>query len=161
MKGIHPDTCIHHIYMDRNMSPVRKPQRRMNPALKDIVKEELQKLLTTHFIYPISNSKWMSPLVVTPNKATAKLCICVYFRELNKATLKDYFPLPFIDQVLDTVSGKQYFSFLDGYSGYNQILIAPEDQEKTTFTCPWGTYTYRVFPFGLCNAPATFQRSVL
>ena len=63
--------------------------------------------------------------------------------------------------MLDTLSDKQYFTFLDGYSGYNHILIAPEDQDKTTFTCPWGTYSYRVFPFGLCNAPATFQRAVL
>ena len=133
----------------------------MKHALKDIVKEELQKLLTTGFIYPISNIKWVSPLVVVPNKVTRKWCICVDFREINKATLKDYFPLPFIDQVLDTLSGKQYFSFLDRYSGYNQILIAPEDQDKTTFTCPWGTYAYRVFPFGLCNAPTTFQRAVL
>ena len=75
--------------------------------------------------------------------------------------LKDYFPFLFIDQVLDTLSGKQYFSFLDGYSGYNQILIAPEDHDKTSFTCPWGTYAYRVLAFGLCNALATFQRAVL
>ena len=83
------------------------------------------------------------------------------FKELNRATLRDYFPLPFIDQVLDSPSGKQYFSFLDGYSGYNQIQIALEDQEKTTSTCPWGTFTYRVLPFGLCNSLATFQRAVL
>ena len=108
----------------------------MNPALKDIVKEELQKLLTVGFIYPISNSKWVSPLVVVPKKVTGKWRICVDFRELKKATLKYYFPLTFIDQVLDTLSGKHYFSFLDGYSGYNQILIAPEYQDKTTFTCP-------------------------
>ena len=133
----------------------------MNPALKEVVKEELQKLLTTGFIYPISDSKWVSPLVVVPNKVTGKWCICGYFRELNKSTLKDYFPLPFIDQVLYTLSGKQYFSFLDGYSGYNQILIAPEDKDKTNFTCPWGTFSYRVFPFGLCNAPTTFQHAVL
>ena len=145
MKGIHPDSYIHHIYMDPSMSLVRKPQRRMNHALKDIVKEELQKLLTAGFIYPISDSKWVSPLVVVPKKVTGKWRICVDFRELNKATLKDYFPLPFIDEVLDTLSGKQYFSFLDGYSGYNHILIALEDQDKTTFTCPWGTYAYRFF----------------
>ena len=112
----------------------------MNPSLKDIVKEEIQKLLNVRFIYPISDSKWVSMLVVVPKKVTRKWRICVDIRELNKATLKDYFPLPFIDQVLDTLSGKKYFSFLDGYSGYNQILIAPEDQDKTTFTCPWGTY---------------------
>ena len=101
------------------------------------------------------------PVVVFLKKVIGKWCICVDFRELNKATLKDYFPLRFIDQVLDTLSGKQYFSILDGYSGYKHILITPEDQDKTTFTCPWGTYAYRVFPFGLCNAPATFQLAVL
>ena len=89
-------------------------------------------------------------------EVTGKWHICVYFRELNKATLKDYFPLPFIDQVLDTLSGKQYFSFLEGYSGYKKILIALENQDKTNFTCPWGTYAYINFPFSLCNAPTTF-----
>jgi hypothetical protein len=130
----------------------------MNPTLKDIVKEEIQKLLNVGFIYPISDSKWVSPLVVVPNNVTGKWKICVDFRELNKATLKYYFPLPFIDQVLDTLSGKKCFSFLDGYNGYNQIIIEPEDQDKNTFTCPWGTYSYRVLPFILCNAPTTFQR---
>ena len=99
----------------------------MNPILKDFVKEELQKLLNVGFICPISDSKWVSPLVVVPKKMTGKWRMCVVFRELNKETLKDYFPLPFIDQVLDTLAGKIYFSFLDGYSGYNQIQIAPED----------------------------------
>ena len=74
--------------------------------------------------------------MVVPNKVTGKWRIFVDFQELNMATLKDYFPFPFIDQVLDTLSGKQYVSFLDGYSGYNQILIAPEDQAKNPFTCP-------------------------
>ena len=87
----------------------------MNPTLKEVVKEELQKLLTIDFIYPISDRKWVSPLVVVPKKVTGKWCICVDFRELKKATLKYYFPLPFIDQVLDTLSSKQYFSFLDVY----------------------------------------------
>jgi hypothetical protein len=118
MKGIHPDICIHHIYTQGEVTPVRKPQRRMKPTLKDIVKEEIQKLLNVRFIYPISDSKWVSPLVVVPNKVTQKWRICVDFRELNKDTLKDYFPLPFIDQVLDTLFGKKYFSFLDGYNGY-------------------------------------------
>jgi hypothetical protein len=66
-----------------------------------------------------------------------------------------------IDQVLDNLSGKKFFSYLDGFSGYNQIKIAPKDQDKTTFSSPWGTFSYRVLPFGLCNAPATFQRAVL
>ena len=83
------------------------------------------------------------------------------YGDLNKETLKDYFPFPFIGQEVETLSSKKYFSFLDGFSGYNQIHIAPEDQQKTTFTYPLGMFSYRVLPFGLCNAPATFQREVL
>jgi hypothetical protein len=132
----------------------------MNPTLKDIVKEELQKLLRSNLIYPISDSQWVSPLLIVPKK-NGRWRICVDFLELNKATHTDYFPLPFIDQVLDTLSGKKYFSFLDGFSGYNQIQIALEDQENTIFTYHWGTYAYRVLPFRLCNAPTTFQRVVL
>ena len=82
--------------MDANITPIRQPQRRMNPAFEDIVKEELQKLLNASFIYPISDSKWVSPLVVVPKKVIEKWCIFVDFRELNKATLIDYFPLPLL-----------------------------------------------------------------
>lgn len=96
MKGIHPDTCMYHIYTIDQIIPVRQPQRRMNPSLKDIVKEELQKLLHANFIYPISDRKWVSPLVIVPKK-NGKWRICVYFQELNKDTYKDYFPFPFID----------------------------------------------------------------
>ena len=124
------------------------------------MKAELQTLLDVKFIYPILDSKWVSLLVVVPKK-NGKWRICVDYRELNKATQKDHFPLPFIDQVLDTLVGNKLFSFLDGFSGYNQIQIAPEYQDKTTFTCPWGTFAYRVLPFGLCNTPATFQRAIL
>ncbi|KAL4386616.1 hypothetical protein GQ457_09G016480 [Hibiscus cannabinus] len=84
--------------------------------------------------------------------------VCMDYRKLNKATRKDHFPLPFIDQMLDRLEGKPFYCFLDGYSGYNQIAIAPEDQSKTTFTCPYGTFAFKRMPFGLCNAPATFQR---
>jgi hypothetical protein len=132
----------------------------LNPHLRDIFKEELQKLLDVDFIYPISYSQWVSPLVIIPNK-NGKWKICVDYRELNKSTQKDHFPLPFIDQVLDTLARKNFFSFLDGFSGYNQIHITLEDQDKTTFTCPWGTFAYRVLPFALCNFPTTFERAIL
>ena len=126
MKGVHPSMCTHHIYIKEGCKPVRKPQRRMNPALKDIVKEELQKLIDAGFIYPISDSEWVSPLVLVPKK-NGKWRICVDYRELNKATKKDHFPLPFIDQVLDGLVGKKFFSFLDGFSGYNQIQFCSEE----------------------------------
>ena len=83
--------------------------------------------------------------------------VCIDYRRLNEVTRKDHFPLPFIDQLLERVSGHPFYCFLDGYSGYFQIEIAPEDQEKTTFTCPFGTYAYRRMPFGLCNALPPFR----
>eukprot|EP00253_Pinus_taeda_P005047 PITA_05047 len=160
MKGISPELCTHRIYIKEGSHPLFQPQRRMNPNLREIVKEELQKLLNAGFIYPISDSEWVSPLVIVPKK-NGKWRVCVDYRALNKATQKDHFPLPFIDQVLDSLSGKRFFSFLDGFSGYNQIKIAPQDQDKTTFTSPWETFAYRVLPFGLCNALTTFQRAVI
>ena len=87
--------------------------------------------------------------------------VCIDYRKLNAMTRKDHFPLPFIDQMLERLAGHACYCFLDGYSGYNQIPIAPEDQEKTTFTCPFGTFAYRRMPFGLCNAPGTFQRCMI
>jgi len=96
MKGIDPKTCIHHIYIEENSRPIRQPQRRMNPNLREIVKEELQKLLKVNFIYPISDSRWVSPLVIVPKK-NSKWRVCIDYMELNKANLKDHFPLPFID----------------------------------------------------------------
>ena len=157
---MHPPVCRHQIYIKEGCKPVRQPQRRMKLTLKDIVKEELQKLLDAGFIYPMSDSEWVSPLVLVLKK-NGKWRICVDYRELNKATKKDHFPLPFIDQVLDGLARKKLFSLLDGFNGCNQIQISPEDQDKTNFTYPWRTFSYRSVPFGLCNAPATFQRVVM
>ncbi|CAM8978327.1 unnamed protein product [Rhodiola kirilowii] len=143
----------------------------------EIVRKEIQKLLDADVIYPISDSRWVSPVHVVPKKigitveedAEGKMVttrvkngwrMCIDYRKLNAVTRKGHFPLPFIDQMLDRLAGKPHFCFLDGFSGYNQIPIAPEDQDKTTFTCPFGTFAFRRMSFGLCNAPGTFQRVV-
>ncbi|GKG09926.1 RNA-directed DNA polymerase, partial [Tanacetum coccineum] len=93
-----------------------------------------------------------------PQRTVTGWRICIDYRKLNNATQKDHFPLPFVDQMLEHLVGHEYYCFLDGFSGYFQIPVAPEDQEKTTFTCPYGTFAYKRMPFGLCNAPTTFQR---
>ena len=99
--------------------------------------------------------------ILLPSRTVIGWRICIDYRTLNKATCKNHFPLPFMDQMLDGLAGHEYYRILDGYSGYNQIAVAPEDQEKTTCTCPYGTFAFRRMPFGLCNALGTFQRCMM
>ncbi|GJZ86663.1 reverse transcriptase domain-containing protein [Tanacetum coccineum] len=121
IKGIDPKFCTHKILMEENAKPVVQHQRRVNPKIHEVIKQEVIKLLDAGLIYPISDSPWM----------------------------------------LERLAGNEYYCFLDGFSGYFQIPIDPLDQEKTTFTCPYGTFAYRRMPFGLCNAPGTFQRCMV
>ena len=94
--------------------------------------------------------------VLIPSRTVTRWRICIDYRKLNKATHKDHFPLPFLDQMLDRLARHDYYCFLDGYLGHNPIAIAPEDQDKTTFICPYGTFAFGRMPFGICNAPGTF-----
>jgi hypothetical protein len=178
IKRISPLICTHNIYLEENAKPSREMQRRLNPNMKEVVRNEVIKLLNNEIIYPISDSKWVSPTQVIHKKSGVTVItnekneliptrtitgwrMCIDYRKLNSMTRKDHFPLPFMDQILERVASHEFYCFLDGYSGYNQIEIALEDQEKTTFTCLFGTFAYRRMSFGLCNAPATFQRCML
>ena len=178
LKGISPSIFMHKILLNDDARTSIEHQRRLNPVMKDVVRKEVLKWLNAGFIYAISDSSWVSPVHVVPKKGGFTVIrnekneliptrtvtgwrVCIDYRKLNTTTRKDHFPLPFIDQMLDRLAGNPHFCFLDGYSGYNQIAIAPEDQEKTTFTCPFGTFTFRRMSFGLHNASVTFQRCIM
>ena len=142
---------MHKILLNDDAKTSVEHQRRLNPVMKDVVRKEVLKWLNAGFIYAISYSSWVSPVHVVPKKGGFTVIrnekneliptitvtgwrVCIDYRKLNTATRKDHFPLPFIDQMLDRLAGHPHFCFLDGYSGYNQISIALEDQKKTIFT---------------------------
>ena len=144
IKGISPSICMHKILMEELYKLSIEPQRRSNPAMKEVVRAEILKLLNVGVIYAISDSLWVSPVQVVPKKGGMTVVkndnnefiptrivtgwrVCMDYCKLKKATWNDQFPFPFIDQMLDRVAGSSYYCFLDGYSGYNQIAIALED----------------------------------
>ncbi|GKA95767.1 reverse transcriptase domain-containing protein [Tanacetum coccineum] len=170
IKGIDPRFCTHKILMEDDYKPTVQSQRRVNPKIHEVIKKEVLKLLDAGMIYPISDSPWVSPVHCVPKKGGITVVaneeneliptrlvtgwrVCIDYRKLNEATRKDHFPLPFMDQMLERLAENEFYCFLDGFSGYFQIPIDPQDQEKTTFTCPYGTFAYRRMPFGLCNVP--------
>ncbi|GKB39426.1 reverse transcriptase domain-containing protein [Tanacetum coccineum] len=179
IRGIDPEFCSHKILLEDDYEPSVQHQRRVNPKIYDVIKKEVEKLLDARLIYPISGLSMVSPTIVflknggmTVVTKRRKWSWCLQishvmeslnldYRKLNEATCKDHFPLPFMDQMLERLAGNEFYCFLDGFSGYFQIPIEPKDQEKTTFTCPYGTFAYRRMPFGLCNAPGTFQRCMM
>lgn len=131
----------------------------MHPHVALLVKAELEKLLKDGFIRGIDYAEWISNIVPI-SKHDKSIRVCTDFRDLNKACPKDDFPLAKIDMIVDMTAVYEMYSLKDGFSGYNQIQIAPKDQEKTTFTCAWGTFCWNVIPFELKNADATYQRAV-
>ena len=158
LKGIGPSICMHRILLEDNAKTSIEHQRRLNPVIKEVVRKEVLKWLNADFIYAISNSPCVSLIHVVPKKSGFNVIrnkkneliptrivtewrVCIDYRKLNNATRKDHYHLLFIDQMLERLAGHYYF--LDGYSGYNQIAIALKDQDKTTFTCPYGTFSFR------------------
>lgn len=118
--------------------------------------EEINKMLEARIIFKVETSDWVSPIFISLKKEANQIRICVDFRYLNTVTIKDPFPIPFMDSILEEVAGHEIYTFLDGFFGYNGISIAKEDKLKTTFVVEDEVYAYNCMPFGLCNAPATF-----
>ena len=139
-----------------NAQPIRQQARRIPPFRKEEVKTLLSEMLDKDVIRP-SESPWASPVVLVKKK-DGSTRFCVDYRRVNTVTRKDAYPLPRIDTTLDTLAGSKWFSTLDLISGYWQVEVNPEDREKTAFCTPNGLFEFKVMPFGLCNAPATFQR---
>nr|GEY15023.1 reverse transcriptase domain-containing protein [Tanacetum cinerariifolium] len=146
IKGINPEFCTYKILMEEDFEPAVQHQRRVNPKIYDVIKQEVIKLLEAGLIYPISDSPWVSPVHCVPKKGG----FTVVENEDNELITTR---LVTGWRMLERLAGNQYYCFLDGFFGYFQIPIDPKDQEKTTFTCPYGTFPYRRMPFGLCNAP--------
>nr|GEZ19510.1 reverse transcriptase domain-containing protein [Tanacetum cinerariifolium] len=178
IKGIDPEFRTHKILMEDDFKPAVQHQRRVNLKIHEVIKNEVLKFLDARLIYPISDSPWVSLVHCVPKKGgfivveneeneliPTRLVtgwrVCIDYQKLNDVTRKDHFPLPFMDQMLERLAGNEYYCFLDGFSGYFQIPIDPQDQEKTIFTCPYGTFAYRRMPFRLCNAPGTFQMCMM
>ncbi|GJT09109.1 reverse transcriptase domain-containing protein [Tanacetum coccineum] len=164
--------------MEDDSKPAIQHQRRVNPKIHEVIKKEVIKLLDAGLIYHISDSPWVSPVQCVPKKGGIIVVknedneliptrlvtgwrVCIDYRKLNDVTRKDNFPLPFMDQMLERLARNEYYYFLDGFSGYFQIPVDPQDQENTTFTCPYRTFAYGRMPFGVCNAPGTFQRCMM
>nr|GEZ06913.1 reverse transcriptase domain-containing protein [Tanacetum cinerariifolium] len=173
--GIDPEFCSHKILLEEDYAPKVQSQRRVNPKIHDVIKKKVEKLFDAGLIYPISDNPWVSPIHYVPKKGGMTVVtndenelvptrlitgwrLCIDYQKLNEATRKDHFPLPFMDQMLERLARNEYYCFLDGFSDYFQIPIDPKDQEKTTFTYPYGTFAYKRMPLELCNAPGTFQR---
>nr|GEV05840.1 reverse transcriptase domain-containing protein [Tanacetum cinerariifolium] len=176
--SIDPEFCSHKILLEEDYALKVQSQIRVNPLIYDVIKKEVEKLLDAGLIYRISDPPWVSPVHCVPKKGGMTVVtndenklvptrlvtgwrVCIDYQKLNEATRKDHFPLPFMDQMLERLAGNEYYCFLYGFSGYFQIPIDPKDQEKTTFTYPYGTFAYKRMPFGLCNASGTFQRCMI
>jgi hypothetical protein len=158
MPGIPRELAEQELKIFPNTKPIKQSMRHYNPEKARSMGEEINRLLEAKFIREIKEATWLSPPVMVEKKDTKIYRMCIDFTTLNKQCPKDYFPLPRIDQIIDSTAGSERLSFLDAYSGYNQIRLKVEDEDKTAFITPHGVYCYMTMPFRLKNARATYQR---
>jgi hypothetical protein len=158
MSGVPRELVEHALNVYPKARPVKQPLRRFDEPKHKARATELHRLENAGFIKEIKTSSWVSNPVIVPKKNTDVQCVCVDYTALNKHCPKDPFPLPHIDQINYSPARCARVSFLDAYSGYNQIKLKIEDEEKMAFITPNGVFCYQVMPFGLKNAGATYQR---
>ena len=151
------DFICHHLNVNLFVPPKKQPFRRSSKEYSDAVKEEMLKLKWAGTIKEVFSPEWLANTMVVKKKS-GKWRVCVDFTDLNKACLKDLFPLLWINQLVDATAGHPRMSFLDAFQGHHQIPLARGDQEKTSFITPTGNYYYKVMPFGLKNAGFTYRR---
>ena len=157
MLGIPREVAEHALRLIPGSKPAKQRLRHFNDERRRAIGEEIAKLLTAGFIREVFHSDWLAnPILV--KKKTGKWRMCVDYTGLNKACAKDHFPLPRIDQIVNSTSGCEILSFLDAYSGYHQITMKETDQLATSFITPYGLYCYVTMPFVLKNAGTTYQR---
>ena len=159
MPGISPKIIQHKLNVDPERKPVQQRRRAFALEGDQAIAEKVTKLLTAGFIRKVYYPDWLANVILV-KKANGKWRMCVDFTDLNKACLKDSFPLPRIDQLVDSTARHKLLTFMDAFSGYNQIKMDEEDQEKTAFITSQGLYCYKVMPFELKNVGATYQRLV-
>ena len=158
MPGIDTNIVQHCIPANPTMKLIKQELRRIKPEWNLKIKEEVEKQYNVGFLRVVNYLEWLANVVPVPKK-DGNVRMCVDLRDLNKASPKDDFPLPHIDVLVDNTAGYALLSFMDEFSGYNQIKMILEDMEKTSFIMSWETYCYKVMPFGLKNAGATYQRA--
>ncbi|KAG9450561.1 hypothetical protein H6P81_010526 [Aristolochia fimbriata] len=159
MPGLDPRVAVHKLAVHPSVRPVKQSQRRFRPELVPEIEKEVDKLIAANFIREVKYPSWIANIVPVKKK-TGQIRVCVHFRDLNKACPKDDFPLPITELMVDATIGHEALSFMDGSSGYNQIRVDPKDEELTAFCTPKGIFCYKVMPFGLKNAGATYQRAM-
>nr|KYP68692.1 Transposon Ty3-G Gag-Pol polyprotein [Cajanus cajan] len=157
MPGIDPKFLCHRLAVCRDARPIAQKKRKMGDEKRKVTNVEVQKLLQAEFIREVTYTTWLANVVLV-KKANGKWRMCTDYTDLNKACPKDAYPLPYIDRLVDGASGHSVFNFLDAYSGYNQIKMHLADEEKTAFITESVNFCYKVMPFGLKNAGATYQR---
>ena len=157
--GIDPAIITHKLSVSPSFKPVKQKRRSFAPERQKAINEEVSKLLQEGAIREVEYPEWLANVVLV-KKANGKWRLCINFTDINRECPKDSFPLPRIELIVDATTGHELLNFMDAFSGYNQISMDPDDQEKTSFVTELGTYCYRVMPFGLKNAGATYYRLV-